>query len=311
MSAKCGKNVEKKMVIIRRIEQSQSKTQIRDSLYNILNYLKNQDKIKIFRRAKIMIKPNLCCIKGYETGATVDPFLVRCLVEWLLQNYDIDIIFIGESDATKLDADIAFEVLGWKHTFKSFSKVQLLNLTKDEYVEVKLNGLFFKELYMPKTYMESDFLISVAKLKTHIDVGMTCILKNQFGANPYKYKIKYHKFLNEVIHDLNKVRLPDLCIVDGIIAMEGDGPVDGIPKAAGIIVAGDDPVATDHMCARIMEMNPNKISYLKLATQQGLGGTDYEISGENLEVVKTKFRSGHPLWRRIVENVYNIIARLR
>jgi uncharacterized protein (DUF362 family) len=108
-----------------------------------------------------------------------------------------------------LNIDIAFKVLGWEDTFKHYPNVRLLNLTKDERTEVNLNGLFFKNLKMSKKYMESDLLISVAKLKTHTMTGITCNLKNLFGANPIKYKAQYHPHLDEAIFDLNKARMPD------------------------------------------------------------------------------------------------------
>lgn len=89
---------------------------------------------------------------------------------------------------------------------------------------------------MSKTYMDSDFLISLAKLKMHTITGITCVLKNQFGANPQKRKIHYHSNLITVIHDLNKVKLPDLCLVNGIIGMEGNGPVDGTPILSRLLL---------------------------------------------------------------------------
>jgi uncharacterized protein (DUF362 family) len=265
--------------------------------------MKKRGQIKIPAKANVMIKPNICLVKGYETGATVDPLVVKCLVDWLLQNYDIKTITIGEADATELNVDVAFKVLGWEDIFKKYLDVRLLNLTKDEHVDIDLNGLHFKSLEMSRSYMELDFLISVGKLKTHTMTGITCILKNQYGSNPIKYKVQYHEHLDEVICDLNKVRLPDICLVDGIIAMEGAGPVSGIPNPLGLLIIGNDAVAVDHACTRIMGFNPNKISHLKLAVKQKLGSTDYEIFGERITDVKTKFEFV-PRWKKIAVGIY-------
>jgi len=265
--------------------------------------MKPKIETKIPSKAKIMIKPNICTVKGYETGATVDPFIVKCLVEWLLQNHDIETIIIGEADATALNIDIAFKVLGWEDIFKPFLNVQLLNLTKDKYMNIEINGLYFERLHMSKTYMESDFLISVAKLKTHTLCGISCVLKNQYGANPVKYKARYHDHLVEVIHDMNKVRLPDLCLVDGIIGMEGSGPINGIPKPLGLLIVGNDAVSVDHTCARIAGFNPDRISYLRLAINQKLGSTHYELSGERIGDVRTKFILV-PRWKKIATRIY-------
>ena len=298
------------VVGIAKIEQIRNKSEIEKALTNMLNYMKEKGKIEIPDRAKIMVKPNICYVQGYETGTTVDPFIVKCLVEWLLKNHDVENIIIGEADATELNVDVAFKVLGWEDLFKPFPKVHLLNLTKDERVRIRLDGMYFKELGMSMKYMESDFLISVAKLKTHSMCKITCILKNQFGANPIKNKSRYHKQMDEVIHDLNKVRLPELCIVDGIIGMEGNGPIGGLPKPAGVLIVGDDPVATDHVCAKIVGINPIKIPYLKLAIEQKLGSSEYEIFGGNIEDIKTKFKCGTPLWKRTIKGFYSLLNHI-
>jgi len=285
---------------IQKTQRKPSETEIKCTLSNLLNDIRIMNTIKIPNRARIIIKPNICFLKGPETGATVDPLIVRCLVEWFLMNYDVESITIGEADATELDADLAFRVLGWQDIVDSLPKVKILNLTKDENVRVRLNGLFFKELYMSKTYMESDFLVSVAKLKTHCLSRISCVLKTQFGALPKKSKSCFHTHLDEVIHDVNKVRLPDLCVVDGIVGMEEYGPIWGIPKPAGVLVVGNDPVATDHVCARVMRVDPHKISYLKLAIRQKLGNQQYQTFGEKVEDVTTKFECGRPLWKKTV-----------
>lgn len=295
--------IAKNIVGIAKVKHPQNNSEIRSALFNLLDQIEKRNKIKISQDANIMIKPNICLVKGYETGTTVDPFIIKCLVDWLLQNYDIKAITIGEADATELNVEVAFKVLGWEETFKEYSNVQLLNLTKDEYVDINLNGLCFKNLKMSKSYMESDFLISVGKLKTHTMTGITCDLKNLYGANPIKYKAQYHPHVDEVICDMNKARLPDLCLVDGIIAMEGMGPVSGTPKPTGLLIAGNDAVATDHACARIMGFNPNKISHLKLAVKQKLGSTDYEVFGEKIEDVETKFEF-IPRWKPILIGIY-------
>ncbi|MHA1832391.1 MAG: DUF362 domain-containing protein, partial [Candidatus Baldrarchaeia archaeon] len=272
--------MKKSIVGIAKVNSVENKSEIRSALFNLLDQTKKRGGIKIQSKASIMIKPNICLVKGYETGATVDPFIVKCLVDWLLQNYEVKVIIIGEADATQLNVDIAFKVLGWEEIFGQYSNVRLLNLTKDEYVKVNLNGLYFKNLKMPRSYLESDYLISVAKLKTHTMTGITCVLKNQYGANPIKYKARYHSHLDKVICDMNKVRLPNLCLVDGIIAMEGAGPVSGAPKPLGLLIVGNDAVATDHACARIMGFKPNRISHLMLAVKLKLGNTDYEVFGQ-------------------------------
>lgn len=292
------------VVGIAKVARVENKAEIRVALFDILAKVRQRATIQLPPRAKVMIKVNLCLVKGYETGTTVDPFVAKYLAEWLLQEYNPEIIYIGEADATELDADIAFKVLGWEAKFSDMPKVELINLAKDECINVKLEGgLFFKELAMSRKYMEADFLISLAKLKTNSMTGITCILKNQFGITPVKYKAQYHEHLNEAIYDLNRFKPPDLCLVDGIIAMEGEGPVAGIPKPTGLLIVGNDPVAADHACARIMGMSLRKIRHLKLAIKKGLGSTSYEVIGKQIDEVKEKFTEPS-LLRKVVAKVY-------
>ena len=95
--------------------------------------------------------------------------------------------------------------------------------------------------------------------------------------------------LDKVIYDLTKVRVPDLCLIDGVIAHEGAGPVDGLPKPLGLFIGGTDPVATDHACARIMGVNPRQVPHLRLAMKNGLGSTNYTVLGHSVEEVRTPF----------------------
>jgi uncharacterized protein (DUF362 family) len=291
--------MEKNCVVgLHRTEKIQDPLQIRSTLYKLLDGLKQRDAIAIPSNAHVMIKPNICFVKGYETGATVDPFVVQCLVDWLLQNYPIERITIGETDATGLNLNVALRVLGWEEIFDDYPNVRLVNMTHDQKVDVPLEGgRYFTQIAMPKSYMEADTLISVAKLKTHALTGITCNLKNLYGANPDIFKDKYHSNLDDVIVDLTRVKIPHLCVVDGIIAMEGAGPVSGAPKPLGLLIAGNDVVATDHACARLMGFKPSRIRHLRRASKEGLGSTAYEVFGERIEDAGTQF-AFIPAWKR-------------
>lgn len=269
--------------------------QVRAKMYELMDLL--QDRIVIPLNATIIIKVNLCLLLDCGTGATIDPRLVKFLAEWLLERYEIREIIIAESDATALDADLAFNILGWPRLLAEVPKTRYLNLTHDEPITVKLDGLYFKEIEMSRTFMEADYLISFAKLKTHSMQVISGIMKNQFGALPEKLKVVYHPHLAEVICDLTRVRLPDLCLVDGLIAQEGPGPVTGIPRLMRLIIGGTDAVATDHVCARLMGIDPNRVPHLKLAIKNHLGTNLYETLGCCVDEVNENF-DFIPLWRQ-------------
>jgi len=283
-------------VCIEKVENVSSYDEIKRVLFNILDNFKNDVNPK--PKTNALMKLNLCLLKGPETGATVDPRVVRALVEWLISNYDFKKIYLAEADATHLNAEMAFKILGWHEFFRDMSQVEFFNLSKDEKVSVP--GRYIENLEMSKKMMEADLLVSVAKLKTHTQQKITCVMKNQFGAIPYKYKIIYHPKLALAIYDATSARIPDLSIVDGLIAMEGNGPTNGIPRRTKLLLASNDPVSMDHVCARIMGFNPSNVPHLKLAANNGLGSIHYEICGTPPDPLNLRFKF-LPKWKQIVK----------
>jgi uncharacterized protein (DUF362 family) len=118
--------------------------------------------------------------------------------------------------------------------------------------------------------MGVDFLVSLPKLKTHHWAGVTLSLKNMFGVVPggcygWPKNALHWAGIDPAILDINAAVRPDFAIVDGIIGMEGNGPIQGQSKPCGVLVVGDDPVAVDATCTRIMGLLPEKINYIARA----------------------------------------------
>ncbi len=112
------------------------------------------------------------------------------------------------------------------------------------------------------------------KMKTHHWVGATLSMKNLFGVVPsgiygWPKNVLHWAGIDESIADLHAAFPRQFAIVDGIVGMEGNGPIQGVPKHAGVLVAGRDPVAVDATCCRIMRIDPMKIGYLQLAAGNG------------------------------------------
>jgi uncharacterized protein (DUF362 family) len=151
-------------------------------------------------------------------------------------------------------------------------------------------------LYLPKTALGVDFLVSVAKLKTHHWAGVTLSLKNMFGIVPggcygWPKNVLHWAGIDNSILDINAAARPDFAIIDGIIGMEGNGPVQGTPKAAGVLLFGDDPVAVDATACRVMGLKPEKVPYLgRAGTLLGhLEASKIHQLGEKVEAVRTSF----------------------
>jgi len=95
--------------------------------------------------------------------------------------------------------------------------------------------------------------------------------------------------MHEALVDLNTIYKPDLSIIDGVMGMQGFGPVGGKPKKLGVIISSKDPVAADAVAAEIIGIKPSKIKYLKCAEKSGIGTIrDIEVVGCNIDEVKTK-----------------------
>lgn len=292
------------LVCIDRVGDIRSFPQIQRTLYSILAPF--EDQIRIPPGGRAMIKLNLCLLKGPETGSTVDPMVAKALVGWLLERFDLRKVYLAEADATHLGAEMAFRALGWYEVFAGQEKVEFFNLSDDERVPVK--SKFIAKLEMSRTMMEIDCLVSLAKLKTHTMQKITGIMKNQFGAIPYKYKIVHHNILGGATYDATAARPPDLCVIDGLIAMEGNGPTNGTPRHTKLLLASNDAVSMDHFCARLIGFRPGSIPPVRIASQNGLGSTVYEVRGNPPDPLNLKFRF-LPKWKELFKKGVSLMQR--
>jgi len=171
-----------------------------------------------------------------------------------------------------------------------------LNIDDVERVPLETRASLLKELYLPKTVLGADFFVSMPKLKTHHWAGVTLSMKNLFGIVPggcygWPKNILHWAGIDCSILDINVAARPDFVIVDGILGMEGNGPIQGNPKHTGVLLLGDDPVATDSTACRVMGLRPEKVDYLsRAATMLGhIEPAKIQQLGESIEAVHTPF----------------------
>ena len=152
------------------------------------------------------------------------------------------------------------------------------------------------ELWLPAPVVDADVVISMPKMKTHHWAGATLSMKNCFGCVPgriygWPKNVLHWAGLQEAIVDVASAVRPELQIVDGIVGMEGNGPIDGTPVQAGVLVFGTDPVATDSTAAVVMGLDPAGIWHVSEAGRF-LGQADPEQIvqvGEDPERSMTSF----------------------
>lgn len=140
--------------------------------------------------------------------------------------------------------------------------------------------------------LDSDGMISLPKLKTHGLTRFTGAVKNQFGCVPGMLKSQFHIKLVDpydfatMLVDLTTLIMPRLYIMDGIMAMEGNGPRNGNPKKLGVLLLATDPIALDAVACRIIDLNPEFVPTSAAGERAGLGtyhSENIELAGDNLE----------------------------
>lgn len=152
-------------------------------------------------------------------------------------------------------------------------KLPFVDLNRDEVFTVPNQGGFgtLTHLSFPATLQKVDMVVSLAKMKTHHWAGVTLSMKNLFGIMPgnvygWPKNVLHNAGLSESILDINATFKPQLAIVDGIVGMEGDGPIMGTPKKTGVLVMGQNLPAVDATCARIMGIDPWQVDHLRFAS---------------------------------------------
>jgi uncharacterized protein (DUF362 family) len=229
---------------------------------------------------KVCIKPNLCIMKPWNTGVTTDPALVAIFIDGIREvaGKNTEIVIV-ESDATINRMDLTFKALGYKHLAKE-KNVRLMNLTHDKKSLFHLdNGLVIQKLTVARTLMTCDWFLSICGLKTHMLTKVSLNLKNMFGCLPLANKIHFHSMLDETIVDINRVLAPSYCVIDGRISLRGCGPTSGRSYRTGVSFMGPNAVSVDSAGAYFMGYKPRKIKHIRLAEDNGLGSSKFEISG--------------------------------
>ena len=264
------------------------------SLFETLRRMISDSGLNV-RGLRVVLKPNLV---EYEAGAAINthPMVVHAALEGFLAAGAKEVVIAEGPGHRRIAWDLAEEA-GYFRQIPGFEK-RFIDLNTDEVHEVRLTAPVskLKSIHLPKTVLGADLFVSMPKLKTHHWVGATLAMKNLFGIVPgaiygWPKNVLHWAGINETIQDLHTV-IPArrFCIVDGIVGMEGNGPIQGVAKAAGVLVAGRDFPAVDATCCRIMRLNPGKIEYLAKAAQRGQtaeAGVDQR--GEPVQSVATPF----------------------
>ncbi len=243
--------------------------------------------------SRVLIKPNLTVEENlWEQGTVTGPLFMQALVEEVQQARPSEIV-IAEAIAIGLDTKKAFEANGYVEMARAVG-AKLLDLYDGEFERIKTpEGGLLNGAWVSKEVLRADFFINAPVLKTHFASTLTAAMKNLKGTTTYEEKKRFHYLgLNKAVAELNAVLKPHLIVVDGLIAMEGDGPVSGTPVGLNLIMGGTDAVAVDTVAARIMDIDPSEVLALCLAHGMGYGIWDereIQVLGNSIGEVRRPF----------------------
>jgi uncharacterized protein (DUF362 family) len=229
------------------------------------------------RGRRVLLKPNMV---EYENGSAINthPLVVAGAALAFRSAGAADVV-VGEGPGHRRDLEYLLTATGLFEHLRE-NRIRFIDLNHDDVQTVALRSTFtgLKTIDLSAELLQSDFIVTMPKLKTHHWAGMTGSMKNLFGTVPGavygwpKNILHMHGIENSIL-DLNATIRPSLSIVDAVTAMEGDGPIMGHPRHLGFVAMGTDVVAVDATCATTIGLDPRKIPYLDVAGQF-LGNVD-------------------------------------
>ena len=236
---------------------------------------------------KVILKPNLLTTKSPDKAVTTHPEIVAVMAEMVLDCGGK--VTVADSPSGSPGETI------WRSTgmLKVIDRLGIskLNFGNCEMVEKEIRGNVY---YFARPALECDLLINLPKLKTHALTMFTGAVKNLYGCLPGFQKGNWHRRapkndqFSQVVVDVYSQFQPRISIMDGIVAMEGDGPSNGSPRQLGVILASDNAPALDRVAAQIIGFKPEEILTTRFAELRGftLPEKDVILSGTDIAEVK-------------------------
>jgi uncharacterized protein (DUF362 family) len=244
----------------------------------------------------VLLKPNLVEAADAAPHINTHPAVVRAAAE-VFRSWKARNVIVAEGPGHCSDTQLVLDSSGLGQALRE-SRLEFTDLNHDDVhvVANRLRQTSLTKLALPATLKRADLIVSLPKMKTHHWVGVTLSLKNLFGVMPgivygWPKNVFHFAGIGPAILDIAAAVGPHLAIVDGIIGMEGDGPIMGTPKAAGVLVMGTNLPAVDATCVRLMCFNPWRVGYLVGASGRlgPISERHIDQRGEPIAAVASRF----------------------
>ena len=269
-----------------------SEEKISKAMDEVLSLCGNLDFIK--PNMKVAIKANLVSAMSPDKAATTHPALLKELCKRILDKGAQ--VTIGDSPGgpfSKVYLNQVYKIAGIKDLENIGVKLN------DNFEDMAVNfpeGKKCRDFYITKYLDEADVIINFCKLKSHGMMALSCAVKNFFGIVPGTMKQEFHfrypeynDFANMLI-DLNEYIKPSLNIVDGVVAMEGNGPTAGVPKNVGLLLASKNQYKLDYVCAYIVGLSMENVPTIEESFKRNLIPQDVHDITCNLDIDKLVVR---------------------
>jgi uncharacterized protein (DUF362 family) len=254
---------------------------------------------------KVLLKVNWCVVpEDPKVGVVTNPVVARAVAD-LVKEAGAEPI-IADSAARGVDTDMVIRTTSYDKLADDGYAV--VNLDKEKVVRLEFpDGEILQKIKTFELVTQVDKIIDIPLFKTHDSAEATLGLKNMKGLLHDDQKSKLHREgLYAGIADVNSRFAPALVLYDGTWAMEGLGPMYGIPFELNLILATRDVVAGDAVAGSIMGFEPGELLVTKMAYERGLGEmnlTKIPVVGEPLDSVKRRFKRVEEDDRIIYPNV--------
>jgi len=229
---------------------------------------------------RLLLKPNLLNGKAPEKAVCTYPTVFKAVAELFLSKGAV--VSYGDSPGFGRPAAVA-QRTGLSEVAAGLN-IPLADFHNGRTVSFP-GGRLCKQFTIAEGALNTDGIISLPKLKTHALTRITGAIKNQFGCIPGALKGEFHGRFNkisrfsEMLVDLTRFLHPRLYVLDGVLAMEGNGPGNGTPRWMGVLLMSTDPVALDAVVCQMIDLDPEMVPTITAGLESGLG--DYR----NLQVV--------------------------
>jgi uncharacterized protein (DUF362 family) len=223
--------------------------------------------------SRVVLKPNLVEVHA-DRPVNTDPRLILAAIEAFRKEGAKNVV-VAEGPGHLRDTDAVLEASGLGRMLRE-QKVTYVDLNVDDAVELVPVAGYTKlpKLPVARMIMQADLVVSMPKLKTHHWAGVTLSMKNLFGTVPGrvfgwpKNPLHWAGVDNSVAELWSSIR-PAFTIVDGVVGMEGDGPIMGVAVPHGILLFGDNLPAVDATATRLMGLRPEKVRSIRLSLAAG------------------------------------------